>query len=289
VLLVMRRAIWVLVLCLLAGPLLIACGAKPNEPGGLEGQILGLLSPTEQPVLLQGAVVAISGPGGTQTALTDAEGRYGFSDLRPGGYGFAASYEGPQAGDKRLQSEERQFTVSPGQDETISSVLLAEGITPPPSPPPPPQSSGEGQASGGGGMGGLLANPFFWYFLFNQPQAYGYGRPPVVYRPGGQGPITVNPDLPQRSPSGRSYTNYGDSNTTGVRTKPVPPITSRGATRPGVSAPGGSTTTIKPPAPSSPGSNGSRGVTRPGGSNPGTSVRPPTSRPPAIRPPRGRR
>jgi hypothetical protein len=306
----LRRAIWVLVVLLLAGPL-AACGPSANEPGGLEGQVLGLLAPTEQPVLLPGAVIAIAGPGGTQTTTTDTAGKYRFAELRPGDYGLAASYTGPLSGDKPLQPEERQFSVSPDQDETISLVLLAEGITPPEAPPPAP-SGATGQTGARAGVGGgLVGDPFFWYFLFNQPYRYGYGRPPVVFGPGGrQGPIVIDDNQPQRSSSGRTYTNYDDGSTTGLRTKPVPAITSKGTTRPGStsSANGASGAGVRPPNPSNPGtgpaakppsatdsgSNGSRGVTRPGGSSPAPSVRPPTSRPPAARPPsrpsgRGRR
>jgi hypothetical protein len=303
-----RRACWLAVATLLTS-LLVACGGNPNEPGGLEGQVLGMLSPTEQPVLLQGAVVAIAGPGGDQVALTDGQGRYRFDSLRPGAYGLAASYQGAQAGDKRLQAEERQFTVSPGQDETISLVLLAEGITPPATPPPAPPAAQPGAPAGGYsagyGGGGLLADPFFWYFLFNQPGAYGYGRPPVIT--GGGGPIVIDSNQPQRSSAGRPYTNYGAGGTVGVRTKPLPENPSKGTTRPGASgnAAGGGTT-LRPPSPAAPaarppstgGSNpaarppsasdsGSKGVTRPGSSAP--SVKPPSAKPPAVRPPSGGR
>jgi hypothetical protein len=299
-----RRALLGLVAVLIAS-LLAGCGPGANEPGGLEGQVLGMLSPTEQPVLLRGAVVAISGPGGSQTALTGGDGRYRFDNLPPGGYGMAVSYTGEQATGTPLQPEERRFIVSPAQDETISVVLLAEGITPPPTPPPAPTTTGEGQPATGGVGGGLMANPFFWYFLFNRPFDYGYGRPPVVVGPGGGGPIIINNEQPSRSTSGRPYTEYGPEGTTSVRTKPVPEVTSRGSTRPGAS--GGTTGgsgSVRPPSPSNPvatpavrppransgaddDGTGSRGVTRPGSSGP--SVSPPSARPPAVRPPSGGR
>ena len=281
------RLTWLLVALVLVGPL-AACGPNPNEPGGLEGQVLAMLSPADQPILLSSAVIAISGPGGSQTTLTDDQGRYRFDELRPGAYGFAASYQGELAGGTRLQAEERQFTISPSQDETISTVLLAEGITPPPSPPPPPPESSGGGATAAGSGGGLMSNPFFWYFLFNQPFAYGYGRPPIVIgAPGGRGPIDISRDQPTRSPTGRRYTTYGEGGTAGVGAKPVPPVTSRGATRPGAgSAPaGGSQPAVRPPSVGAPGNGSNQGVTRPGGSGTSPSVRPPTSRPPAVRPP----
>lgn len=277
-----RLSVWLLISLVLLSPL-AACGPSPNEPGGLEGQVLAMLSASEQPVLLPGAVIAISGPAGSQTTQTDGQGRYRFAELRPGAYGFAASYSGELAGSTRLQAEERQFTVSPGQDETISTVLLAEGITPPPAPPPPPADSSGGSTAAGGPGGGLMTNPFFWYFLFNQPRSYGYARPPIIVgAPGGRGPIDVSREQPRQSSSGRRYTNYGEDGTAGVGTKPVPPITSRGVTRPGGGA-GPSRNTqpaVRPP------SGGSQGITRPGGSDNKPSIRPPTSRPPAIRPPR---
>lgn len=299
-----RRALWLMVVSLLTS-LLAACGGNVSEPGGLEGQVLGMFSPTEQPVLLQGAVVAIAGPGGDQIALTDGQGRYRFDSLRPGAYSLAASYQGAQAGDKRLQSEERQFTISPGQDETISLVLLAEGITPPAAPPPAlPAAPSSAAASGYGAGGGLLTDPFFWYFLFNQPGVYGYGRPPVIT--GGSGPIVIDTNQPQRSSAGRPYTNYGEGSAVGVRTKPLPANTSKGTTRPGAaSSAAGGVTTIRPPSPAAPAArppsagssspaarppstSSSKGVTRPGVSS-APSVKPPSAKPPAVRPPSGGR
>jgi hypothetical protein len=312
---------WAVVALLLATPL-ASCGVDPGEPGGLEGQVLGMTSPTEQPVLLEGAVVALSGPGGTQAQTTDRNGAYRFADLRPGTYGFAASYQGPRATGRPLQAEERQFTVSPGQDETISVVLLADDITPPATPPPAPAAGtagSQGATSAGGGPN-LLADPFFWYFLFNQPRGYGYDRPPVVLPPtAGRGPVTIDTNQPTRSPAGRPYTRYDDS-ATGVNTKPPPTVTSKGTTRPGASGTsgssggpaarppsssgsstsrpatsGGGSPSVKPPAAkppsSSPSNSGSKGTTRPGASSgSGSSVKPPTSKPPAVRPPsrRGR-
>jgi hypothetical protein len=305
-----RRACLLLVAALLSS-LLVACG-EDTRPGGLEGQVLGMLSPTEQPVLLNGAVIAINGPGGSQTTTTDAQGKYRFDDLRPGAYGFAASYQGPQAGGMTLQPEERLFSISPAQQETISVVLLAEGIAPPPTPPAPVAGQPGSQATTGGvggvGGGGLLTDPFFWYFLFNRPGSYGYNRPPVLVG-GGGGPVVIDSNQPQRSSSGRVYTDYGEPGATGVRTKPLPEVTSKGTTRPGASSSAGanssSGTTVRPPNPGAPAarppssgngsspaarppsssSDGSKGTTRPGGGAP--SVKPPTSKPPAVRPPSG--
>jgi hypothetical protein len=292
----LTRWLAIAITVVLAASLLGACGTDADEPGGLEGQVLGMTSPTEQPVLLDGAVVALSGPGGSQVARTGADGKYRFDSLRPGSYGFAASYTGPQAGDRPLQSEERRFEVSPGQDDTVSVVLLAEGITPPPAPPEVP-ATGAGAVTAAPAGGGLMGNPFFWYFLFNQPWAYGYGRPPVVVRDPG-GPVVVDRGQPQRSPAGRPYADYDPDGGVGTRAKAPPEVTSKGTTRPGASsgglAPAGvSTPVIRPPSSSSSapaarppasGASDSKGVTRPGsGSAP--AVKPPTSRPPAIRPP----
>ncbi|MCC6629246.1 MAG: carboxypeptidase regulatory-like domain-containing protein [Chloroflexi bacterium] len=281
----------------LAATLVTGCGTDSNQPGGLEGQVLGMLSPTEQPVLLEGAVIALSGPGGSQVTQTDADGRYRFDALRPGAYGFAASYTGPLSSGRPLQSEERRFTVSPGQDETISVVLLADGITPPPAPPDAPVAGNAATSAVSGGGGGLTGNPFFWYFLFNQPWAYGYGRAPVIVRDPG-GPVVVDRSQPQRSTAGRPYSDYDPTGSVGTRTKAPPEVTSKGTTRPGATGGGaarpavGATPAIRPPAsggsapaakPPTSGSD-SKGVTRPG-SNSAPSVKPPTSRPPAVRPP----
>jgi hypothetical protein len=307
-----RRACLALVAALLSS-LLVACGGADTRPGGLEGQVLGMLSPTEQPVLLQGAVIAINGPGGSQTSTTDAQGKYRFDELRPGEYGLAASYQGSQAGSKSLQPEERLFSISPGQQETISLVLLAEGIAPPPTPPAAPVAGQPGGqpatgSVGGVGGGGLLTDPFFWYFLFNRPGAYGYGRPPVIVGGGGGGPVVIDSNQPQRSSSGRVYTEYGEPGSTGVRTKPLPQVTSKGTTRPGASGASSDGGTVRPPIPSAPaarppsssggsspaarppsssGSDGSKGTTRPGGGSSAPSVKPPSAKPPAVRPPSG--
>jgi hypothetical protein len=289
-------------LWLLVG-LLTGCGSS-TAPGGLEGQLLAMPNAAEQPVPLPGAVIVINGPQGSQTTTTDAEGEYRFNDLAPGAYGLAASYQGPLIGTP-LQPEERRLTISSGQDERISMVLLGEGITPPPAPADPttPLASGGQPATGANAdLGGITSNPFFWYWLFNQPGNYGYSRPPVVVRRGDR-PITIDTNQPSRSPAGRPYTDYGQPGSVGVRTKPPPEVVSRGSTRPGAAPASGasqpSTSTgnnggsVRPPSstrpsgasPASGADSTSRGTTRPSG----VSARPPAPKAPAARPPSGGR
>lgn len=303
----MRRYISLIIIGVLGLGLLAGCGRNQNEPGGLEGQVMGMLSPSQQPILLPGAVIALTGPSGSQVATTDAQGRYQFPTLAPGNYGLSASYQGPLVTSPPLQAEERRFSVSPGLDETISMVLLAEGITPPPTPPSgpvPPVGGGSSVNSGGGGVssGGLFSDPFFWYFVFNQPGHYGYSRPPIVLgSPGGSGSVVVSPEQPRRSGSGRPYTEYDDRGGVGRQTKPPPEVISKGSTRPGAGASntgggstsakpggtGGNSPVVRPPSSSPPtGTDSSRGTTRPGS---GPVVNPPSSQPPVVRPPSSNR
>ena len=213
--------------------LLAACGSPAL--GDVEGQVLAMRDAAQQPALLQGASVVLAGNGidcGKRAdhcfARTDEAGKYRFADVPAGDYGIAFSVPAKE-GEPRLQEEARQFNVSRGAVETVSVVLLAEGIA---KPEVPPELAQRGRAAASDP--GLMGNPFFWYFMFNQPWLGGYQRPPVViYSPGPDRSITVDRNQPAApSTPGRTYTSYGP--TGGAGTKPAPAaIESKGVARPG--------------------------------------------------------
>jgi Carboxypeptidase regulatory-like domain len=238
-----RRWVVVPAIALLA-LLMVACGGPST--GDVEGQVLAMHDATKQPELQAGVNVVVASSNVERITQTDAEGKYSFKDLPAGDYGIAFSTPAKE-GETAFQPEERQFNVSPGKVETVSVVLLGEGIAQPEVPAELRQAAQSGQAVGHGSS--LMSNPFFWYFMFNQPWLGGYARPPVVIYSGPERTITADPRQP--AAPGRSYTNYGPAGAPG--TKPAPQVVqSKGVTRPGQSAalPGGS--------------DASKGVVRPG-------------------------
>jgi hypothetical protein len=232
--------------------------------GDVEGQVLAMRDATQPPVLQKGASVVLAGNGidcGRRAdhcvAQTDDAGKYRFADVPAGGYGIAFSVPAKE-GEPSLQPESRQFDVSAKAVETISVVLLAEGIA---RPEVPAELAQGGQAGTPGARHdpGLMSNPFFWYFMFNQPWLGGYARPPVLVQ-GPERTVVVDRSQPAApSTPGRTYSNYGPAGAPG--TKPAPaPIESKGVTRPGGSAAlpgGGSGTSGALP-------DNSKGVARPG-------------------------
>lgn len=251
---------WVAVPLLASAALLVvACGGP--SVGDVEGQVLAMQDATKQPMLQPGVLAVIAGNGvncGARTdnciARTDAEGKYSFKGLPAAEYAIAFT-PAVKEGEARLQEEARQFSVSAGKVETVSVVLLAEGIAKPEVPAELAQQARHGQGVSAGG--GLTNNPFFWYFMFNQPWLGGYQRPPVVvYAPGSE--RTIVPDANRTNTSDGRYSKYGPDGAAG--TKPAPKtVDSKGVTRPGSAAlPGGGAGTS--PALN----NGSQGVTRPG-------------------------
>ena len=122
--------------------LLIGCRDTANPTGDIEGQVLGMPSVNEQPVALAGAAVLIAGNRiecGTRAdncvAETDATGTYRFADVPTGSYGLLFVYEDPTfAQGKPLDNQGREVNVSKDEIETVSVVLLPEGVTPPPIP-----------------------------------------------------------------------------------------------------------------------------------------------------------
>jgi hypothetical protein len=229
--------------------LLAACGGPST--GDVEGQVLAMREATQQPSLQSGVNVVIASSSIERIAQTDAEGKYSFKGLPAGNYGIAFSIP-PVEGQPVLQPEERQFNISPGAVETVSVVLLSDAIARPEVPPELQAAAQNGQAVSSGSS--LMGNPFFWYFMFNQPWLGGYTRPPVVvYSPD----RTLTPDTRQPAP-GRAYTNYGPPGAAG--TKPAPTVVqSKGVTRPGQSGalPAGASAGAA-------GSDASKGIVRPG-------------------------
>jgi hypothetical protein len=230
--------------------LLAACGGPST--GDVEGQVLAMREATQQPSLQSGVNVVIASSSIERIAQTDAEGKYSFKGLPAGNYGIAFSIP-PVEGQPVLQPEERQFNISPGAVETVSVVLLSDAIARPEVPPELQAAAQNGQAVSSGSS--LMGNPFFWYFMFNQPWLGGYSRPPVVvYSP--DRTLTTAPAQPA---TGRAYTNYGPPGAAG--TKPAPTVVqSKGVTRPGQSGalPSGAS------AAGAAGSDASKGIVRPG-------------------------
>ena len=242
--------------------MLVSCRDTANPTGDIEGQVLGMPSTTEQPVALAGAAVLIAGNRiecGTRAdncvAETDSSGAYRFADVPTGSYGLLFVYEDPTfAQGKPLDNQGREVNVSKDEIETVSVVLLPEGVTP----PPIPAGIATNTVPSGGyhsGGGGITSNPFFWLWLMDRPYAFGYSRPPVLDAPRGGGQVTSRADLPSTSGTGRQYTSYGPAGASGTKSTPKA-IPAKGVTRPGAAAVStGSRTGTTSTA---------RGVTRPG-------------------------
>jgi hypothetical protein len=221
----MKSPIWVGLPVAALALALTACGGQSF--GDVEGQVLGLASAGEQPALVKDAGVVLAGNGidcGNRTDLcvakTDANGKYAFKEVPAGPY--AVAFQAP-AGAVKLQDEVRQFTVSPNAVETVSVVLLAEGMT---VPEPPAELANRPANQSGGYSSGLTSNPFFWYWMFNQPWIGGYSRPPVVVMNSDR-TVTVDRSQPSTTATGRQYSSYGPGG------KPAPV---KGVSRPGQSA-----------------------------------------------------
>jgi hypothetical protein len=248
--------------------LLVACGGPST--GDVEGQVLAMRDATKAPEIQAGANVVIASANVEKVTQTDAEGKYAFKDLPSGDYGIAFSIPAKE-GEPALQPEERQFNVSSGKVETVSVVMLGEGIAQPEVPAELVQASQSGQAISPGS--GIMNNPFFWYFVFNQPWLGGYGRPPVVIAAGPERTITADNRQPTTAAPGRSFTNYGPAGTPGTKAAPTV-VQSKGVTRPGQSA--------LPGAAGGAATDPSKGVVRPGqapaassgGSGAGAAARP---------------
>jgi hypothetical protein len=245
--------------------LLAACGGPST--GDVEGQVLAMRDATQQPSIQPGVNVVIASSSVEQITQSDAEGKYSFKGLPAGNYGIAFSVP-PVEGQPVLQPEERQFSVSPGAVETVSVVLLSDAIARPEVPPELQAAAQNGQPVGSSSS--LMGNPFFWYFMFNQPWLGGYTRPPVVvYTPD----RTLVPDTRQPAP-GRSYTNYGPPGTPGTKQPPTV-VPSKGVTRPGQSGAAGSDASKGIVRPGQSATNGAAGASSASGARSGNSTSPP--------------
>ena len=272
-----------------------SCGAAT---GDIEGQVLGMPSTSEPPVRLAGTTVLIAGNGldcGRRSdncvTRTDSSGQYRFDDVPAGDYGLSFIHDDPTfANNTALASQGREVNVSSGNVETVSVVLLPEGVQPPPVPADLEQRVRD---SGGfaTGYGGIMNNPFFWLWMFDRPWVFGYPRPPVVTtRPAG-GPVTIDPNQAQApARAGRSYTTYAPDGRPGTKPPPV-----KGVARPGAAATGGTTRSAVGGASAAGSSAVSRGQTRPGqgaatARQPGTAPprvsSPRTAQPPRVQAPR---
>ncbi|HEX4146148.1 MAG TPA: carboxypeptidase regulatory-like domain-containing protein [Pirellulales bacterium] len=117
-----------------SAPAAPAVAAVPADPGAtLSGYVF--LEPTagspnfnpttpapgESPIA--GATVTLNGPGGTQTAVTDATGAYSFSDLSPGTYSLSIT---PPTNDSSAQTLPGANNGTAGTG-TISGITLTSG------------------------------------------------------------------------------------------------------------------------------------------------------------------
>ena len=212
---------------------LAACGGPSY--GDVEGQVLAMANASQPPQLMKDVSIVIAGNGidcGKRADLcvarTDANGKYAFKSVPEGTY--AVAFNAPET-DVKYQEESRQFTVSPNAAEVVSVVLLAEGMA---RPEVPAELANRPANQSGAYSGGLTSNPFFWYFMFNQPWLGGYSRPPVVMMAPDRS-VTVDRSQPTLSTTGRPYSSYGPN------AKPAPvKVDSRGVTRPGQAPAGAS-------------------------------------------------
>ena len=255
---------------------LAACGGPSY--GDVEGQVLAMASASQPPQLMKDVSIVIAGNGidcGKRSDLcvtrTDANGKYGFKEVPAGTY--AVAFNAPETGVK-YQEESRQFTVSPNAAEVVSVVLLAEGLA---RPEVPAELANRPANQSGAYSGGLTSNPFFWYFMFNQPWLGGYSRPPVVMMNPDR-TVTVDRTQPTLSNTGRQYSSYGPN------AKPAPvKVDSRGVTRPG-QAPVGSGSSAASGASSSTARSQSPVPPRVGSGSGSTAARSPVrSSPPRVR------
>jgi hypothetical protein len=253
-----------------------ACGGPSY--GDVEGQVLAMSSASQPPQLMKDVSIVIAGNGidcGQRrdlcVARTDASGKYMFKEVPAGAY--AVAFNAPET-DVKYQEESRQFTVSPNAAEVVSVVLLAEGMARPEVPAELANRPANQQGSVGSSLTG---NPFFWYWMFNQPWVGGYSRPPVVVMNPDRS-VTVDRTQPTLSNSGRQYSSYGPS------AKPAPvKVDSRGVTRPG-QAPVGSGSSASSGASSSTARSQSPVPPRVGSGSSSTASRSPArSSPPRVR------
>lgn len=250
------------------------CDAK----GEVTGQILILTDPKQE---LKSAPVTLTltGPGTeAKTFTTEADGTYTIKDLDVNEYEIEASLPGGLDG-KTIEPRKKYLTVDDCYIETVSMVLLAQGIE---TPPAPAQTQPQVVYVNNQPHYSVTHDPFFWLWLFDRPHYYGYSYPPVyttrVYN--NNNIIYVPQNRPVPANTNYKYTSYSDSSssssTAGVKAAPAP--VSKGTTRLGSSGYTRPAVVAKTPAS---GSSTSKGSTRTGSNNDSSSVPKPGVKTPA--------
>lgn len=236
-----------------------ACDGK----GEVSGQILILTDPKQELKSAPATLTLTQSGGDPKTFTTDTDGNYTIKDLDVNEYELEASLPGGLEG-KTIEPRKKYLTVDDCYIETVSMVLLAQGIEMPAAPNP---STSQPQVVYVNNQPhySIANNPFFWLWLFDRPHYYGYNYPPVYTTRVYNNNNTIY--VPQQRPitdTRYKYTNYVDSSSNsgslpGAKAAPQP--VSKGTTRLGTSG------YSKPPVmktPSSSGSSGSKGSTRTG-------------------------
>ena len=275
-----------LILALFVGLILAACGdptpvpvdnstngqteAACDNTGQVAGQIL-VMTQTDADLQAVPAQLTLTGGGdfAARTVSTESDGSYKIDNLPLGEYELEAAVPNGVDG-KTIQPRKKYFTADDCYIESVSTVLLADGITPPAEPPAAQYTTVNYNNTP---HYSLTSNPFFWLWLFDRPNHYGFGYPPyyttTVYR---QNNVIYVPTQPHYQPTNANYryTNYGSNNNSATGVKTPPPVVSKGTTRVGNSGyvKPSSGSSVKGGATAKPGSgsssNGSKGSTRPG-------------------------
>jgi len=289
-----KSSYWLVALTVIFSLLLAACGDTSSSGGGsfessttpvagagtgdgkvegscdgkgeVSGQVL-VLTDLKQPLKNAPATISLKLNGGeAKTYTTEADGTYTIKDLETNEYELEASLPGGIEG-KIIEPRKKYFTVDDCYVETVSMVLLAQGLEAPAAPAPETVRS-EVVYVNSQPHYSLTSNPFFWLWLFDRPHYYGYNYPPSyttrIYN--NNNVVYVPQNRPAPADSRYKYTSYSE-NGGGAGVKATPPVVSKGSTRLGTSG------YSKPPVvktPSSDSGTGSKGGTR----NNGTSSNP---------------
>ncbi len=239
-----------------SGQVASACDGK----GEVSGQILVLTDPNKELQNAPATLKLTAGSGGeTKTITTEADGTYSIKDLDVNEYELEATIP-TQVDGKTIESRKKYLTVDDCFVETVSMVLVAQGIEIPPAPAPTTTQQQVVYVNNQPHYS-ITSNPFFWLWLMDRPNYYGYNYPPSyttnVYHTNNT--VYVPQNRPAVSDSRYKYTTYSDSNSNTPGVKAVPPPVSKGTTRLGASS------YSKPPVmktPSSGGSSSSKGDSR---------------------------
>jgi hypothetical protein len=243
--------------------------AACDGQGEVSGQILVLTDPNQQLKSAPATLTLTQTGGQPKTYTTDADGNYTIKDLDVNEYELEASLPGGLDG-KTIEPRKKYMTVDDCYIETVSMVLLAQGIQAPAAPAP---STSQPQVVYVNNQPhySIANNPFFWLWLFDRPNYYGYSYPPVyTTRIYNNNNIIYVPQQRPLPDTRYKYTTYADSSTSSTKSpgvKAAPSPVSKGTTRLGTSG------YSKPPdmkTPSSSGSSGSKGSTRNGSSSTGS-------------------